>query len=190
MPLTTYTAGEVLTASSLNDNFTFAASNPPGGLTLIKTQTIGTTVASVTVSDAFSSTYDNYRIVINGGVSSANSGCRLAIGAANTAYYWALVGRTFAGVAVNNEGANQSTFYVGDVTPTSFHIIIDITAPNLAKATGFTSQSLAVRTDGYSQSFSGFLNNSTQYTEFTLTLSTAGPTITGGEIRVYGYANS
>jgi hypothetical protein len=28
MPLTTYTAGEVLTAASLNDNFTFAASNP------------------------------------------------------------------------------------------------------------------------------------------------------------------
>jgi hypothetical protein len=28
MPLTTYTPGEVLTAASLNDNFTFAASNP------------------------------------------------------------------------------------------------------------------------------------------------------------------
>jgi hypothetical protein len=28
MPLTTYTAGEVLTAASLNDNFTFAANNP------------------------------------------------------------------------------------------------------------------------------------------------------------------
>jgi hypothetical protein len=27
MPLTTYTAGEVLTAASLNDNFTFAAAN-------------------------------------------------------------------------------------------------------------------------------------------------------------------
>jgi len=30
MALTTYTAGEVLTAASLNDNFTYAASNPTG----------------------------------------------------------------------------------------------------------------------------------------------------------------
>ena len=35
MALTTYTAGEVLTAASLNDNFTFAAANPLGGLIAI-----------------------------------------------------------------------------------------------------------------------------------------------------------
>jgi hypothetical protein len=71
MPLTTYTAGEVLTAASLNDNFTFAAANPPGGLTLISTTTIGTTVSSITVSGAFSATYDNYKIVVSGGTGSA-----------------------------------------------------------------------------------------------------------------------
>ena len=53
MPLTTYTAGEVLTAASLNANFSFAAAS---GLTLISTTTIGTTVSSVTVSNAFSAT--------------------------------------------------------------------------------------------------------------------------------------
>jgi hypothetical protein len=48
MPLTTYTAGEVLTASSLNANFSFAAG--AGSLTLVKAQTIGSAVASVTVT--------------------------------------------------------------------------------------------------------------------------------------------
>ena len=41
MPLTTYTAGEVLTAASLNSNLTAA-----GGLQFIKSQTIGTGVGT------------------------------------------------------------------------------------------------------------------------------------------------
>jgi hypothetical protein len=40
-------------------------------LTLIKTQTIGTAVSSVTVTGAFSTTYDNYKIIVSGGVASA-----------------------------------------------------------------------------------------------------------------------
>jgi hypothetical protein len=87
MPLTTYTAGEVLTAASLNDNFTFAAANPPGGLTLITAQTIGSGVATVTVSSVFSATYENYKIIMSGGVSSATSSIRFQLGATTTGYY-------------------------------------------------------------------------------------------------------
>ena len=36
MPLTTYTSGEVLTAASLNANFTFAANNPSSAVVQIK----------------------------------------------------------------------------------------------------------------------------------------------------------
>jgi hypothetical protein len=36
MPLTTYTSGEVLTAASLNANFTFAAANPTSAIVQIK----------------------------------------------------------------------------------------------------------------------------------------------------------
>tara|TARA_R110002126_G_scaffold28391_1_gene94544 strand:+ start:256 stop:792 length:537 start_codon:yes stop_codon:yes gene_type:complete len=44
MALTTYTAGEVLTAASLNDNFTFAAANPSAPATAMfnETQSSGT----------------------------------------------------------------------------------------------------------------------------------------------------
>ena len=41
-------------------------------LVLISSTTIGTTVSSVTVSSAFSSTYDAYKIVLTGGVGSAS----------------------------------------------------------------------------------------------------------------------
>jgi hypothetical protein len=37
-------------------------------------------------------------------------------------------------------------------------------------------------------SYSGFLNNSTQYTAFTIATTTGN--MTGGVIRVYGYQNS
>jgi hypothetical protein len=57
----TFVAGEVLEAAQLNSNFTYLEG--AGGLTLIKTETIGTTVASVTVTDAFSATYNAYKIM-------------------------------------------------------------------------------------------------------------------------------
>ena len=45
----------------------------PGGLDLVKTQTIGSAVSTVTVSDVFSATYDNYLITINGGSGSTTA---------------------------------------------------------------------------------------------------------------------
>ena len=49
MALTTYTVGEVLTASSLNDNFTFAAANGGKILQVVQATTV-TTVATTSTS--------------------------------------------------------------------------------------------------------------------------------------------
>ncbi len=49
MTYPSFSAGDILTAADMN----------AVGLWLVKTQTVGTAVASVTVTDAFSSTYDN-----------------------------------------------------------------------------------------------------------------------------------
>ena len=57
MPLTTYTAGEVLTAASLNSNLKVA-----GGLQIVKAQTTFTASSSVTVDNVFTSTYTNYHL--------------------------------------------------------------------------------------------------------------------------------
>ena len=50
MPLTTYTSGEVLTAVSLNDNFTFAAANPASAVSAVDVNRVNTseTTSSVT----------------------------------------------------------------------------------------------------------------------------------------------
>jgi hypothetical protein len=48
MALTTYTAGEVLTAASLNDNFTFAAANPTAPATAIFNETQSASTAGGT----------------------------------------------------------------------------------------------------------------------------------------------
>jgi len=160
------------------------------GLVLISSTTIGNAVASVTVSNAFSETYDNYKIIISGGVASTATYLKLTLGATATNYYYAGVftsanwGLSLAG----DSAANAAHFVGGGATTTSLSGSIELFAPNLAKATTYNTIYSDMRTAGTQQFYGGYLNNSTQYTAFTLT--TAAGTVTGGTIRVYGYANS
>ena len=62
--LPTFTAGQILTSSVMNDVSTIGNYQ---GLFWIKSQTIGTGVSSVTVTGAFSSDFDNYLITVSGG---------------------------------------------------------------------------------------------------------------------------
>ena len=192
MALTTYVSGEVLTAASLNDNLAYAVTVPaavPGGLVLISATTIGTTVANVTVSGAFSATYDNYKIILSDGVGSAVS-CNLNMkfGATATGYYWSITGRTFANADASVGAANQASFRAGAGSPKTLNIKMDVLAPFLSTETNFSGQYQVSTTTGSAVNFGGFLDNTTSYTDFTITPSTG--TITGGTIRVYGYANS
>ena len=188
MPLTTYTAGQVLTASSLNANLSYAAS--AGGLVLVKTQTIGTTVASVTVTNAFSSTYDNYLITLNGGVGSGANDINMTLGATATGYYSAgyfvVSSSTTVGGTSSNNGS--SWLSVGGTTTNTLNMEVVLYEPNLAKRTVFNSRMIKASGSGPMVQLQGYLDNATQYTDFTLTASTG--TLTGGTIRIYGYANS
>ena len=56
----TFSSGAVLTAAQMNSV----------GMWLVKTQTVGTAVSSVTVTGAFSADYDNYLILMSGGTGS------------------------------------------------------------------------------------------------------------------------
>ena len=192
MPLTTYTSGEVLTAASLNDNLAYAVTVPaavPGGLVLISATTIGTTVASVTVSGAFSATYDNYKIIVTGGATSANpANLAFKLGATTTGYYWAHNGFTFANATSSIGAGNQANWRTGAGSPKILSMKIDILSPFLSEETSFSGQYQVPTTTGIAINNGGFLDNTTSYTDFTITPSTG--TITGGTIRVYGYANS
>jgi hypothetical protein len=50
MPLTTYTAGEVLTAASLNANLSFAATNPTSKIAQVLSTTLTTTFTTTSTS--------------------------------------------------------------------------------------------------------------------------------------------
>jgi hypothetical protein len=154
------------------------------GLDLVKTQTIGSAVSSVTVSDAFSSTYDNYKIMVVAGSSSASVDMWMTLGATATGYYYGLNYNLFNSTASATGASNAAKWaYAGSSTGTSIAINADILSPFLTEQTFFTS---TVTSDGYVGSGGGYLANTTSYTAFTLTPSSG--TLTGGTISVYGYA--
>ncbi len=163
---------------------------PSSGLTLVKTQTIGTTVASVAVTGAFSATYDNYLITVDGGVASASININMTLGATTTGYYYSGFYVTYTSSTLNGEAsANDSKWgRVAGGTTNSLNSLIHLFDPFAAKATHMQARGATSSTTGYHFQTAGFLNNTTSYTDFTLTCESG--TITGGTIRVYGYQNS
>jgi hypothetical protein len=160
------------------------------GLTLISATTIGTTVSSVTVSSAFSSTYDNYKIIVSGGIASTSAVCAMTLGSTATGYYRFMVYGSYVSNTVNGEASANAASWSHAVanSANSLQGEIDLYLPNAAKTTHFIGRStLSATTSNFFQ-IGGFLDNTTSYTAFTLTPS--GGTLTGGTIRVYGYQNS
>jgi hypothetical protein len=159
------------------------------GIVLISSTTIGSAVSTVTISNAFSSSYDNYRIMVSGGVASANTEIRMQLGATTAAYYDCGALSTYNSVTLSqNANNNQASWSVGQISTDSLSGIIDLLSPNLAKNTHMTTTASRSQTTGAWISYGGYLANTTQYTAFTVFPATG--TLTGGTIRVYGYANS
>ena len=157
------------------------------GLNLITAQTIGSAVGSVTVSNCFSSTYDAYKIVVTGGTSSsANESFSLTLGASTTGYYYIFIYNTYANGTSGNGASNQAAMsFMGSAQTNGLNTNIEIQSPFLAKYTSMQASQVQTNIAGTT---TGIHQVATSYTSFTLTPS-AG-TITGGTVRVYGYANS
>jgi hypothetical protein len=161
----------------------------PGALVLVKSQVIGSAVSSVAVTGAFSATYDTYKIVINGGVASANNDGTLILGSTTTGYYWGRIFCTYSsgsvgGTAGNNAGSFAAFTGNTNVLTGNF----ELQNPFDAEETIFNGAFNGPITTGNSGSSSGYLNNQTSYTDFTL--APGSGTITGGTIYVYGYAKA
>jgi hypothetical protein len=160
------------------------------GLRLVKKQTILTAVSSVTVTDAFSATYENYLIKVSGGVASGNISLNLTLGSTTSDYYFGGSNQQYGSTSINaNVGNNTSSFesvVYGSTNALSGQIFLDM--PQTAKRTVARWQATGTSTTYFRNDSHGFLNNNTQYTAFTLT--TGSGTITGGTIYVYGYGIS
>jgi len=171
----------------------------PNGLVLIKptgatngtvndsgTVTIGSAVASVTVSGAFSATYDNYLLIFAGLDQSTSSQSQLKYNNSTGATY------SWAGNYQNYAGSNLLAASVGNTVHVisinggnaTISAVVNIQSPFLAKRT--THQS-SYSNLAFLGNLNGYDNNAVSQTGFTYQHD-AG-TITGGTIRVYGYQN-
>jgi hypothetical protein len=160
-------------------------------LQLIKTQTIGTAVSSITVSDVFSSTYDNYKVIINGGVGSMNQiGILMTLGSNASGVQGVAVGADYGSAGVSAQASNGTAAFTwaGQASTGGIYLSGDIVAPNLAKYTYGSFSGSRFNSNVYVTGAFYEIVNNTQFTAFTLTLNQG--TLTGGTIRVYGYANS
>jgi hypothetical protein len=163
-----------------------------GGLVLVKTQTIGTTVGSVAVSDAFSATYENYKIIVTGGVGSTANYFDMILTGSTTQYNNKFIYGTPANNSITGLGNSAGTKwqYVGSFSTTAQSMDMSIYNPFLAVQTSFSlnfTDTAYDPTSAYGTN-AGVHGAATSYTGFTL--STQAGTLTGGTIRVYGYANS
>lgn len=173
----TFSAGAVLTAAQMN----------AVGLWLIKTETIGSAVASVQVTGAFSADFDNYLITVTGGVSSVACDLKLTFGATATGYAYGLIYNLYGtATATVVTSTNTTSFpYGGAGSANTLDAYVAVRSPYDAKYTVVSSNYVASVTAGAQGVMQGFLANTTSYTAFTFTPSSG--TLTGGTIRVYGY---
>ena len=165
-----------------------ADTDTPPGLQLVKTQTIGSGVSSVTVTGAFSAEWDNYRITLSGSVNSANAEIRMRLGSTTTGYFQNVIytawNNTIQAASTNNGNIWSIT---GAADPDGSMASFDIFNPYLATRTMCGGPFVGADTDRVGGYMSGFLANTIQYTDFTFDVGSG--TMTGGTIRVYGYRN-
>ena len=158
----------------------------PQGLELIKTQTIGSGVGSVTVSDAFSATYDNYKIVMNS-TGTASHSIDIKFGSSVTGYYGVLAYAAYTDAAISMASRNNTAQmnWVGGCSGASQASIanLDVMNPFVATNTRVVNGAYADNT-AYG-TMQGEHKVAASYTSFILT--TNGGTLTGGTISVYGY---
>jgi hypothetical protein len=147
--------------------------------------TIGSAVSSVTVSGAFSSTYDHYLIQVSGGAVSTQNELRLQMSGTTSGYYYQLIYGTWSTGAISGEGSKTATewLYTGMGATNGLVMNCQVYGPYLATRTRIVAPYFGFTGDvGHVH---GQLDNATQYTDFVIKTSTG--TMTGGTIRVYGY---
>jgi len=158
------------------------------GLVFLKAQTVGTTVSSVTVTDAFNSTYENYKILYSGGVGSGTFDLLMQLsGITGSVYYTAAIYSDYNGTTPTalNTGAVTTLQRIGAANPSAAQIELDLQNPFLSKVKIGTSRFQIAASNGLAGTGNQWVNSTTSSTGFTIT--TTSGTLTGGTIYVYGY---
>jgi hypothetical protein len=158
--------------------------NAAGGLVFIKSQTVGSAVSSVTVTNAFNADFEAYKIIATNVQSTVGANCNLGLTGLTSNYYGNLIYSNYASGSVLSLGNNNTTSFTHAGGTDGLFLVFncDIINPFLAHPTSFAA---AYQDNSNAGRYTGVQNQSTSASGFTLT-AVAG-TLTGGTIRVYGY---
>ena len=150
--------------------------------------TIGTSNTSVTVSNAFSATYDNYKIVVSGGISSAQVALKLEIGGSAGSYYGTYIYANYATATPLSATINAQTsmLYAGGADINTLNMNLELQNPFLAKTTNI--QALMVAWGNNRGTAVCDHEVASSFTSFRIFPDSGN--ISSGTIRVYGYRNS
>lgn len=159
------------------------------GLWLVKTQTIGTAVTTVTIDNVFTSDFTNYRIVVSGGTQTAANGLlgvQLRVGGVTStvSYYNTFLYSPYTGgvlTANTNNGASWP-YVVSSLGTLGWTSTFDLLRPFVAAPTAYFGGNARGDLAGLT---SGYHNVSTAYDG--ILFGVGGGTMTGGTIKIYGY---
>ena len=152
--------------------------------------TIGSAQSSVVVETAFSSAYNNYRIVTNGMVFSVlGSAVYLKLsGSTGSTYYGNMIYNVPSTSAIGGvsdaNGTSNGLFLMTSSQTTATDSDGTLTNPFISSVSNFFGNYSGRSYNGQSSSHD---NNAASSTGFTI--APGSGTITGGTIRVYGYRN-
>ncbi|CAB4180015.1 hypothetical protein UFOVP1047_2 [uncultured Caudovirales phage] len=161
------------------------------GLNFIKSQVIGSGVQTVTVTNAFSTTYDDYRIVVSNTTLSGGGILYMTInGSAGSTYGSSGYSMSYTTSTLTGDftGATSAQGFglAGALGTSSSTFTVDIFSPFLAT----TTQTVSRYASNTVQSvWGGHDSNTSSSTNFTLDINSTF-TFTGGTIYVYGYAKA
>ena len=178
MAIKTFTDNTTLPASDIN---TFLANS---GLVFVKSQTVGSAVASVTVSDAFNSTYDAYKIIATNVTTTGNGIVSFGLGGITTGWYGNLIYANFSSGAVNSFGWNNTAniSHAGGTQSQGLMLNVEILNPFLAKAKFMNSIFIDNANAGTVQ-----VQNTQTTSATSFSFACNAGTMTGGTVTVYGY---
>jgi hypothetical protein len=177
----TFSVGQYNTAAYMNSI----------GLWLIKTQSIGSGVSSVTVTNAFSADFDVYRIVVSGVRNTAND-INISFqlnGATSVGYYGSYqyinyTSNTFG--AASNVNNAAFTWAGSAATGNNYGgMICEVINPFITSFTRFIAGPTTYQ--NITGTYTGIQDTNASHTGFTI--AAGAGTLTGGTIRVYGYRN-
>ena len=178
--------------SALQTQINTKADASTQGLVLIDEESFSA-VSSVSLNNVFTSTYENYRILISLTATSTDLAFRMRLRAAGsdsaTNYFWGGYAVPTTGSSVNYQTGSATQIDLGDVDSSNAEYggwSIDVLRPQKANRTIFNLQGTNTSGAGlfYGLYLSAVHNQATAYDGFTLLASSGNFT---GNVRVYGY---